>query len=247
MIYKRKVCFKLSGEQRWDGWNHLKWEMWCLQWMQFWQGGRFFVSSLSSLELSAVPKKALWEHKKKRPLYAGLFTDVLILVKQRLDTWELSLTGWWHWSLGFSNWSGGREQVKTTSDEKWVFTNAEHEFPRVPVAFQLSWPSFLKCFASSIAASVGGGLCARCGQALVPGVLSPQTTAWICLVFGHGAQARRAVLLTLRCQAVSARTASSGTGCSVFPKPLTCLFSLLLLGTCKMLEANYLYKQCLTG
>lgn len=119
--------------------------------------------------------------------------------------------------------------------------------PKGSRCIPLSWPSFLKCFASSIAASVGGGLCARCGQALVPGVLSPQTTAWICLVFGHGAQARRAVLLTLRCQAVSARTASSGTGCSVFPKPLKCLFSLLLLGTCKMLEANYLYKQCLTG
>lgn len=132
-------------------------------------------------------------------------------------------------------------------DEKLIFTNAEYEFPRVPIAFQLSWPSFLKCSALPIAASVGGGLCARWGQALVPGVLSPLTTAQICAVLGHGAQTRCAVLLTLSCQGVSARTASSGTGCSVFPKSFMCLFSLLLLVTCKMLEANYLYKQCHTG
>lgn len=36
-------------------------------------------------------------------------------------------------------------------------------------------------------------------------------------------------------------------GGSMFSKSLTCLFSLLLLVTCKMLTANYLNKQCHGG
>ena len=130
----------------------------------------------------------------------------------------------------------------------------------VPIAMQLSRSQLLKCCASAIAASAGFRLCAHCGQALVPGGLSLSgATARSCAALGNGALAKSCCLQQgqaccgappesgQRCQGAHALAAFNSNECSVFSKALMCLFSLLLLVTCKMLMANYLNKQCHGG
>lgn len=127
----------------------------------------------------------------------------------------------------------------------------------------LSRSQLLERSSSAVAASMGFRLCARCGQALVPGALSLpwghgwklcsarerssgqiQSQIWPNLAFSKAGRAACSPESGQQCQGASDLAAFNSSGRSVFSKSLMCLFSLLLLVTCKMLTANYLNKQC---